>query len=68
MTLELSDSHRCTHDCTFRHPTARNLVWGDARSMYGLSAQFARNANEKPKVTRNGPASARNPSPEENLY
>ena len=68
MTPELNDSHRRTYDCTFRHPAARNLGWGDVRSMIGSLAKVARKPKENLRVTRNGPKSAQHPSPEENLY
>jgi hypothetical protein len=43
-------------------------VWGDVRTMYGLSAELTRRANQPPAVTRSGPRSALHPSLEENLY
>jgi hypothetical protein len=67
MTPELSDFHGRVHDCTFRHPTARNQRWGDVRSMFSPATEAGK-PNENLEVTRSGPKSALHVSPEENLY
>lgn len=68
MNGQLSGSHRSTCDAVFRHPAARNLAWGDVRSMLGSLAEAAREPNGNLKITHNGQMPAPHASLDRNRY
>ncbi len=52
----LNGHHQRTYEAIFRHPTAHNLEWHDARSLLAALADVAEGDNGTLKVTRNGHA------------